>query len=568
MRGPALCAGMLCLTLSACTGLFEAPLGSDTSGAGKGSGPDGTGKGSGDGDVIGSNGQPLDCNVQSAGEAPLSRLTRSQYARTVSDLLGVDASSVAETFPSDESTNGFAVGLSVSPLLTEAYAKAAEELAAKAVSQLDLLLPCDPVADGEAACAQSFIKQLGRRAFRRALTAEELAGLTAVFNAGRTDAEVKDGVALVVEALLSSPSFLYHVDTVSDAAQGVHRLSADSLASRLSYLVWGSMPDDLLLDAAEAGELDSDEGLVTQAERMLKARPEAAKQGFREFYRQWLNLAGLDGLERDKTLFPDYAPDQAQALRASIEAQIDHSVWEDGGDLAVLLLSERAFVNERVAPLFGLSSDAQELGAADLPENQRRGILTHPALLAVLSKPNQSDPVIRGKFVRERLLCQQLPPPPANLAIVAPDPAPGLTTRERFAEHSNNPSCVGCHRLMDPIGFGLEHYDALGQYREQEESLTIDARGEVLDGKDASGKFDGALELSEMLAASDEVAACVATQFFRYALSRTETDDDLCSLARVEDSFIAQNKDLRSLILEVIKSDSFRLRSIAKGETP
>jgi len=565
MREFARSAGLLCLALGACTGLFEAPLGAASKDSRSGPGSEGPG---GDG-VIGSNGQPLDCSIKSTGEAPLSRLTRSQYGRTVSDLLGLDARSAAEAFPADESTNGFAVGQSVSPLLTEAYAKAAEELASKAVARLDLLLPCDPGADGEQVCAQAFIKHLGRRAFRRALREDELAGLSSVFSVGRADAAFKDGAALVIEALLSSPSFLYHVDSVDvTKVTGPARLSSSSLASRLSYLVWGSMPDDVLLDAADSGELDTDAGLIAQAERMLKAKPEAAKLGFREFYAQWLGLSNLDTLERDRTLFPDYAPDQAQALRSSIESQIDHAVWQDAGDLTELLLSENAFVNERIAGVFGVTASGEELTATSLPAAQRRGILTHPALLAVLSKPNQSDPVIRGKFVRERLLCQQLPPPPANLAIVAPDPAPGLTTRERFAEHSDNPSCVGCHRLMDPIGFGLEHYDALGRYRETEEALAIDARGEVLDGKDASGTFDGAIELSEMLAASDEVAACVATQFFRYALSRTETDADLCSLSRVGENFIAANKDIRSLILEVVKSDSFRLRSPARGETP
>ena len=548
----------LCLLLSACTGLFEAPLGSDVGSARADN--NGANPSDGPGTVIGSDGEPIDCATRSAGNAPLSRLTRAQYARTVSDLLSIDASTAAASFPSDESTNGFEVGLSVSPLLAEVYAKTAEELSLEAVKTLDQSLPCDPK-NGEEACARSFVSQFARRAFRRPASAAELEGLMALYSAGRTDGDFAGGIALVIEATLSSPSFLYHVDELApDSEQGLLRLSAFSMANRLSYLVWGSMPDDALLTAAESGALDSEAGLTAQAERMLKARPEAAKLGFREFYRQWLGLAALDNMERDAGQFPDYSRAQGQALRTSLEQQIDHTVWEANGDLAELLLSQSAFVNESTAGVFGVSAIGAESKAVALPASERRGLLTHPAILAALSKPNQSDPTIRGKFVRERMLCQQLPPPPDNIAIVAPDPAPGLTTRERFDEHASNPACVGCHRLMDPIGFGLEHYDALGRYRADEQGLTIDASGEILDGKDASGKFNGAIELAEALAASDEVANCVATQFFRYAVARTETDSDLCSLAKVESGFLSANKSLRSLILEVVKSDAFRLR--------
>ncbi len=560
MRFPADPRFALCVMLSACTGLFESPLGSDVGNARSGDGPGDTPDPNDPGIVIGSDGEPLDCAAKSAAPAPLSRLTRAQYARTVSDLLKVDASAIAATFPSDESTNGFDVGLSVSPLLAEAYEKSAEELATTAVKAIDKLVPCDPKT-GEEACARTFVTQFSRRAFRRAVPAPEVDALMALYTAGRTDADFASGIELVLEAMLSSPSFLYHVDELAeDGKEGVASLSAFSLASRLSYLVWGSTPDDALLEAAEKGALASEAGLLAEAERMLKSRPDAAKLGFREFYQQWLGLSALDNMERDLKQFPDYDRAQGQALRASLEQQIDHTVWERDGDLAELLLSQEAFVNERTASVFGVSVTGAENQSVTLPAEQRRGLLTHPALLASLSKPNQSDPVIRGKFVRERMLCQHLPPPPADVAIIAPDPAPGLTTRERFSEHSSNPACVGCHRLMDPIGFGLEHFDALGRYRADEQGLTIDARGEILDGKDASATFDGAVELAEALAASDEVASCVATQFFRYAVARTETDADLCSLAKVESGFIANDKSLRGLILEVVKSDAFRLR--------
>jgi hypothetical protein len=213
----------------------------------------------------------------------------------------------------------------------------------------------------------------------------------------------------------------------------------------------------------------------------------------------------------------------------------------------------------------GVEGDA--LQRVTLPADQRSGLLSQPGLLTVLSKPNQSDPIHRGLFVRTRLLCQQLPPPPDDIAVVPPDPAPGLSTRERFAEHTRNERCQGCHQLIDPLGFGFEHYDALGRWREMDEGTPVDASGEVVATTDADGAFDGIPELSMQLASSEQVRQCVATQWFRFAMSRTETEWDHCAMRDLQADFRASGYDLRELLVAIVRSDSFRYQRVPSGVT-
>jgi hypothetical protein len=500
---------------------------------------------------------PLTCTKRSVGSAPFRHLTKVQYARTVQDVVGVAAD--VSAFPADDVTHGFDVGVNVSSLLVEAYADAAAATAARA--DLKKLVPCDP-AVGDDACAKKFVDDFSRRLFRRATTESERAALLGVYAVGRTNGTFERGARLVVEAALQSPSFLYHVEQ-SEAADGdgLRKLSPYTLANRLSYLLWGSAPDVALLDAAAAGKLATAEGMESEARRLMSARPDAARRGFRDFYRQWLSLGELETMERDPVRYPEFNRALATALDESLSRQIDATVWDDKGDIAALLSGETAFVNGALAPLFGVSASGTTLSEVALDPTRRRGLLTHPALLSVLAKSNQSDPVIRGKFVRERLLCQPLPPPPPNVATVPPDPKPGLTTRQRFSEHSANPTCSGCHKLMDPIGFGLEHFDAIGRYRANEEGVAIDASGEIVSTASTNGAFQGPVELATKLGESREVRDCVATQYFRFALARTETNADGCALTQAFRELGERGGSIEELILAVVRSDAFRYTS-------
>lgn len=551
--------------LVACTGMVDGPLGPSSSERSTTGTPSVVGPGgspsSGQGVVAGSSKESalITCTERSVGAAPLRRLTRAQYAHTIEDLLALTPD--VSGFPADDSTGGYEVALGMSSLLVESYGDAAEQLAKQA--ELKRLLPCE-VASGDDACAKSFIARFSRRAFRRASSEEEQARLFAVYSAGRAST-FEAGVRLVLQAVLMSPSFVYHVEPRAGRDQsGLDKLASFALANRLSYLLWSSAPDDALLLAAEQGELESEAGLLAEAERMMSARPEATQRGFREFYRQWLGFDQLEALERDRTRYPEFTPALGAALRDSLSRQIDALAFEQHGTLADLLSSDHAYVNRALAPLFGVSTPSDELSRVSLDGAQRKGLLTHPALLTALAKPNQSDPVLRGKFVRERLLCQPLPPPPPNVAVVPPDPAPGLSTRARFAEHSANAACAGCHKLMDPIGFGLEHYDALGRYRTLDEGIAVDAAGEIVATDDANGKFVGGPALSAQLASSRQVHDCVATQFFRFALGRSESAADRCSIAHTAQRFGDAGGTLAELLLSVVKSDAFRFRAVSE----
>ncbi len=552
-------AAPLALCLSAgCTGSLDSPSGPLAGASGPG------GRGGEDGELGGSSAS-LSCTERGVGPAPLQHLTRVEYVRTLRDLVGVEVP-VSE-LPPDDNTHGYEMGTSLSSLLVDSYAHSAEKVASQAA--LGPLLDCAPASfvdidaamreESEDACAQSFIARFARRAYRRPLTDEDQSGLFAVFDAGRDALGFEGGARLVIEAVLQSPSFLYHVhDSTSAEQNGLRALTPVALADRLSYLLWGSMPDDALLAHVEAGDLSDEAVLESEARRMLEARPEAAREGFLNFARQWLGLDKLDTLSRDLARYPEFSPQVARDLRTSLERQLEEA-FGDGG-LFALFDADSAFVNANIAPLFGAAAEGDDLVEVTLDPAQRRGLLTHPGLLAALSKPNQSDPVLRGKFVRERFMCQQLTPPPPNVATTPPDPAPGSTTRERFAEHSRNEACATCHRLMDPIGFGLEHYDALGAYRLVDEGVLVDARGEVVQSPDMEGKFNGGVELAEKLAESASVRDCVATQFFRYAVGRTETKKDTCSLQKAREEFAASGGDFQELLVKLVKTDAFRYR--------
>ncbi|HJL32738.1 MAG TPA: DUF1592 domain-containing protein, partial [Polyangiaceae bacterium LLY-WYZ-15_(1-7)] len=506
----------------------------------------------------GGGGTPLTCDAPVVPPTVIRRLTRDQYDLTVRDLLG-DATGPARAFPADDDAEGFQVGGIASALLVEQVAATAEVLAERAAMDLDALLPCSPTAAG---CADAFIDDFGRRAYRRPLTDDEHARLRTVFDVGEAEEGFAGGAELVVRTVLQSPHFLYHVEEVpaSASAGDVVPVEDYALASRLSYFLWGSMPDEALLDAAAAGRLRDRAGLLAEAERMLE--DPRALEGFHSFTGQWLHVEKIDGVSKDPAVHPEFTDAVARDLQRSLELFLEE-VFERG-DARLLFDATFAYVNANVAPYFGLEASdfGDDFERVDVDPTQRAGIVTHPGLLAYLGKPNQSDPIHRAVFVFERLLCQNLPSPPDDIAIVAPDPEPGLTTRERFAEHSSNPACASCHALLDPIGFGFEHYDATGAWRDEENGRPVDATGEIVGTEDVNGPFDGAVDLAHRLSESDQATRCVARELFRFALQRVEVSDDACSLQSIDDGFAEADYDLRELMLAIVGSDAFRFQQV------
>jgi hypothetical protein len=244
---------------------------------------------------------------------------------------------------------------------------------------------------------------------------------------------------------------------------------------------------------------------------------------------------------------------------------LDQVFWTDG-KLETLLSAPYSYVNKELATFYGLTPPATDMFTkVALDPKQRAGVLTQGAIMAGTAKANQSSPVLRGKFVREQILCQQLPPPPANLVIVAPEVKPGSTTRQRFAQHEADAACAACHKLMDGIGLGFEAYDAVGRWRTQDQGLPVDSSGTIIGTKDLNGDFNGGVELATKMSSSAEVRGCVVRQWFRYANGRSEIPNDACTLGALNDAFDAKGHDLRELLVQITLSDAFRYRTLSGG---
>lgn len=520
--------------------------------------------GSGGSATTPSNAEPsAACSTEAVPRTPLRRLTRFEYRNAVADLLGVDVSPTAD-LPADEVTSSFdnnAAVLTVSALHAEKYVLISEALAKSASADVRRLTGCDESAKGEDVCAQAFAKSFGRRAFRRALSDAEEQQLLGAYAAGRTSGSYAEGIEVMLRAVLQSPSFLYRLELSSAADTRAYvPLDAYELATRLSFLIWGSVPDDALLDAAEQGQLGSREQVAARARDML--RDPRSKRAVGHFFEQWTGVTRLDITSKSSSAFPTFTAEAKLGMAAELPAFIEHVLWQGDASLHALLTEPVAFVNAALAPIYGVTAPATP-GFVGLPAEQgRSGLLTQAAFLAVQGHPDQTSPVLRGKFVRAMLLCQPPPPPPADVDISLPPAGGGVTARERMSAHlAAGSSCSSCHALMDPIGLAFEGFDAVGQFRSTENGVTLDTSGEISGANEEvlSGRFQNVRELAEKLASSQQVRACLATQWFRFASGRLEAPADNCSLGELSSAFASGN--VLDLIVESTQTDAFWFRS-------
>lgn len=571
-RGPGL--GLLLgtgLTLSSGCYAGVESFGKDGN-AGADAGAEGGTADGGESDDQGNDGGPQSqCGGEAApGASPIRRLTAWEYDNTIYDLLGDDSSPSASAGFPQEGGSGFDNNADVSAvtrLMAQKYMLAAEDVSARAAQNLDALLSCDAIAD-EAGCMSQWIADFGRRAWRRPLSAEEQASMVALFDELRTGEELSTAVTLVLQAFLQSPHFLYRVELGIPGEQGAAAIHLDDheMASRLSYLIWGSMPDGDLLDAADAGALQTPEEIEAQARRMLddpKARRMVA-----HFHEQWLGTIKLASTDKDTTQFPEWS--EALSLKQADEAKafVEHVFFEGEGTLTELLTAPFTFVDDELAEFYGLQVPAgtglrqvEGTNGAELS-----GILSLGGVLSAYSKANMTDPIKRGIFVREHLLCQIPPPPPDDVPLLPPVLDDNSTTREQFEQHRDNPACAPCHELFDPIGFGFENYDAVGRWRTTENDFPIDASGR-LTVVDVAGDFEGVGELGQRLAGSQDVAECVTRQWFRFAYGRTESAElDACNMDTLTARFEQSGYDLRELLVSLTQTDAFLYRTAYANE--
>jgi Protein of unknown function (DUF1592)/Protein of unknown function (DUF1588)/Protein of unknown function (DUF1595)/Protein of unknown function (DUF1587)/Protein of unknown function (DUF1585) len=520
----------------------------------------------------GSGGQPPTCTTPAPGPSPLRRLTHREYDNTTRDLLG-DDSHQALQFSREELFLGFdnnATARGTTTLLAEQYMNAAETLAANAVKNLQQLTSCDANdAAGRDACARGFIDRFGAKAFRAPLADAERARLTALYASASTAWGFSKGIELTMAAILQSPRYLYRVEfgvapASPSPAPNVKALTPYELASRLSYLLWGTMPDQALLDAASTGQLTKREQLATHARRLLAS--DRSHYVMTDFHRQWLGLDLIDNFDSTVTGFSnDLRPLMHQETARLVEA----AIWQGGGKLSTLLTAPFSFMNQRLASFYGVtgpSGDAFE--KVTLDPQQRLGILTQGGILAAHSHAAKTSPVLRGKFVREQLLCNPPPPPPPGVDFTVAEKDSSLTVREQSAAHRADPACAACHRFMDPIGLTFEGFDAAGRYRTLDNAKPVDTSGE-LTGTDVDGPVSGPTELGQKLASSAQVKNCVVRQWFRYAYARDEvTDQDACNVANLESAFATSDGNIPELLFALTQTDAFGYRSVAAGEAP
>jgi hypothetical protein len=516
---------------------------------------------------------PTSCEDTNPAPAPLRLLTRFQYDNAVRDLLA-DDSRPALGFPPENEVDGYRTNASANlanPLLVESYLTGAEAISARVVANIDAVAPCEAGAD-QLGCGHGFVTDFASRAFRRPLTDEELSPLLELFDSAMAAQGYAKGVELVVQTVLQSPQFLYRVDALKAPTPelGAIALGPSELAGRLAFTLWGSVPDSELLAAAAEGRLRTAEDVEREARRLLA--DDRARALVRDFSEQWLHLARLDGAVREG--MRDGAPEvqsgpMMTSLRESVSRFVEDAYFADGGSFERLFTSQDVWVDATMAPIYGAEAPTSGFMAATLTD-PRAGLLTQPGLLALLSHSNQTAPVIRGAFVRERILCEPIPPPPPSVNAIPPDPDPSATTRERFRQHTADAACASCHQLIDGIGFGFERYDQLGNYRATENGLDVDESGEVINiGEEGlDGPFAGAAELSTKIAQSPRARDCLATHWYRYTYGRQEQAEDSCSLDQVKERFASSNGDLKELLVALTQTDAFLYRPAIPEDAP
>jgi hypothetical protein len=516
-------------------------------------------------------GAPVRCTAPAPGARVLRRLTPEEYDRTVRDLTGVDAHHGAR-FVADPVVEGFhndAAQLTVSPLLAEQLRVAAESVATEAARALPRVSPCAPATPTDVACARRFVAAFGARAFRRPLVDDEVTRYLTLHTTITAAEGFAEGVEAVISAMLQSPHFLYRSE-LGVAAGGVWRLTPWEVATELSYLFTGTMPDDALFAAAGDGTLATPAGVEVQARRLL-ASP-AAREGMRRFVRQWLEVDRVGTVPKDAAQFADFTPAVRAAMSQEFDRYVDAVLAAPRVGLTELLSGAFTFVDPTLAAFYGVTAsgaaDAQGFRRVDMPEAQRAGLLTLGAVMAVHARPNSSSPIHRGRMVRERLLCQSLPPPPPGINAQPPTPDPTRSLREQYAMHASVRPCVDCHRLIDPIGYTFESFDGVGRARTQENGMTLDTRGEIVGSARSDTPLRDARDLVAHLAASPEVQDCFARQVFRYAYAVPVTAQTACTLAEVQRGFRDEGRSIPELLVALTRSVHFVTRVGEAVPTP
>jgi hypothetical protein len=498
---------------------------------------------------------------------PIHRLNNTEYDNTMHDLLGV-ASTPAKAFIADETLFGFDViasAFGMTDAQYEQYFEAADALVEEAFATDTLrgrILTCMPTGASATTCTRTIITDFGLRAWRRPLEAAEVDRLAKLASDAAASGEDFTGsIKQVVKAMLSSAPFLYRIESDADPKSlAPHPVAAYEMASRLSYLVWSTMPDAQLLQAAASGELLKTDGLSAQLTRLLADK--RARQFVTSFAGQWLGLRDLQSHQADPDVFPDFS----EPLRVSmVEEGLSYfdEFMSGGRSMKEFFTADVNFVDAPLGKLYGFTGATSTTRVRTTnTTDSRRGFLGLASFLTLTSFSYRTAPTLRGKWVLENLLCQEIAPPPPNipkLDSASTDPAvlQSENVRKRLEAHRVDPSCATCHKILDPIGLGLENYDAIGKYRvKYANGDAIDATGTLPDGT----QFSGLTELTDALSHDTRVTDCVSSKLLTYALSREVVDSDAAYLDQIRTQWATDGMGVSALVKRIVLSDPFRNR--------
>jgi hypothetical protein len=524
----------------------------------------------------------IDPNHPDPGPPVLRRLNQTEYRNTIRDLTGVTFDTTLD-FPQDDTGYGFDnIGdvLTLPPMLLEKYLHAADKILDQALPVDDpSKKPTEPIrrlfarhgaattrpVSSERSVARSILADFARHAWRRPPRPDEVDRLMALYSFARdNDESFRGGVQHAMKGILVSPNFLFRggIDTAATGSSGMQRVGEFELASRLSYFLWSTTPDDELLDLAGRGALRT--SLAQQVKRML-ASPKS-KAFVENFAGQWLQFRNLDAAHPDEKMFEVYDDRIRDDMRRETETFFT-SLLKDDRNPIELLTADYTFLDERLAKYYGIPGvKGKEFRRVSLAGTPRRGILTQGSILTLTSNPTRTSPVKRGKWVLESLLGAAPPAPPPNLPSLDGGDAkhrPTGTLRQRMEQHRADPDCAACHAPMDPIGFGLENFDAVGRWRDKDGKDPIDPASSFPDGT----KFRGAVELANLLAKTrrNDFYRALTEAAMTYAIGRGVEPFDQPAVDRIVAALRREDAGFSALILGVINSTPFQMR---RGEPP
>lgn len=517
------------------------------------------------GDAPSSRRAPVEPPTPDFNPAPgsLALLTKAQYRSSILSIVGPEIVVPTRIAPDTRALGLLTVGAGISTLsdvAVEQYENAAYDIATQAMgitAVRERLVPCTPNGIVSSECAGQFVTQFGRLAYRRPLTRYEVSRLIVI--ADNTSLVLQDfhqGLVYAMAAMLQSPYFLYRPMLGVEDPANPAQLEYDDyeLAQRISFLIWNQTPDATLLDAAAAGGLSTDEGILEQVDRMLE--DERARDGVNAFFADMLRLSDLDSMNKDPTIFVHFSPEVGSRARDETIADIEHLIFDEHGDYRDLFTIRRSFIDSRLAAIYNIPAPTLSgQGAVEFPASTfRRGLLGQVSFLGLNAHSTSTSATLRGKFVREVFLCASVPPPPANLNTSVPEVTGDTPTlRDRVRVHFEVPQCRSCHQLMDPIGLAFENFDGLGRFRTTENGAVIDASGSL------NGAFyRNADELGQVMHDHPDVPKCLVRNLYRYATGHSEVTGETASLRSLSAQFVEDRYDVLQLIRRLVVDPGFR----------